>query len=93
MSKKYDLGKANAMSDTWKMKHTIARKIGLKRAWFQVEGSLRHYDCIPTKRALAIQCGAKETNLRDFLKVRRIKAMIADGKVDAMEIVSRVMSL
>lgn len=38
--------------------HEMAGKIGLKRAWFQNEGSIPHYDLIPSKRFLAVRYGA-----------------------------------
>lgn len=38
--------------------HAIARVIGLKREWFQVGGTLPHYDLTATKRHLAMHHGA-----------------------------------
>jgi hypothetical protein len=51
--------------------HALATRIGLKRSWFQTHGTLRHYDCVPSKRAAAIRCGAVETSLRNYLRERR----------------------
>jgi hypothetical protein len=48
--------------------HRIAQSIGLKREWYQAHGSLWHYDCTPSKRALAIRAGAKEMNVREWMR-------------------------
>lgn len=47
--------------------HALARKIGMKRYWFQDKpGRLPHYDLVPTKRAAAIKHGAVEKSLLDY---------------------------
>jgi hypothetical protein len=38
--------------------HAMAKKIGLRREWFQDNGTFPHYDCQKRKRALAIKAGA-----------------------------------
>ncbi len=48
--------------------HRIAAAIGLRREWYQMHGSLWHYDCIPSKRALAIAHGAIVRNVRDWMR-------------------------
>lgn len=48
--------------------HEMARKIGLKREWFQ-DGRYPHYDLVPSKRATAIRLGAKEVSGRKMLKI------------------------
>lgn len=42
--------------------HAMARKIGLKRAWFQ-DKTFPHYDCQRRIRALAVAAGAVERDL------------------------------
>lgn len=47
--------------------HAFARRLGLKREWFQKD----HYDIVPTKRALAIRLGAIELNTQDAVAIWR----------------------
>jgi hypothetical protein len=42
--------------------HVIAGKLGLKRAWFQTDGLVNHYDLTLKKRERAVQLGVKEVN-------------------------------
>lgn len=51
--------------------HAMARKIGMKREWFQAKPGFPHYDLIPTKRVKAVAEGAVETDLKDWLKTRK----------------------
>lgn len=46
--------------------HRLARKIGLKRAWFQDRPGFPHYDLTPGRRLLALQHGAVERSLFDW---------------------------
>lgn len=47
--------------------HKFASKLGLQRAWFQDTPHEPHYKLVTTKRALAIQLGARAvTTLRLF---------------------------
>ena len=47
-------------ADTLDELHKIAKKIGLKRSWFQNKGSAPHYDVCKSKRILAVNAGAIE---------------------------------
>lgn len=40
--------------------HAMARKIGMKREWFQGSTDHKHYDLVPSKRAKAVKFGAIE---------------------------------
>jgi len=51
--------------------HDFAKKIGLKRSWFQNKRSFPHYDIVPSKRELAIQKGAKEIYLIEWFRKLR----------------------
>lgn len=42
--------------------HRLAAAIGLKRAWFQNDPRLPHYDLTESKRKLALSLGAKEVS-------------------------------
>ena len=46
--------------------HTLAKKIGLRREWFQKDSSFAHYDLTEKKRSLAIQAGAVEIGLGEI---------------------------
>jgi Protein of unknown function (DUF4031) len=52
--------------------HEFANSLGLKKCWFQNKKnkSFPHYDLVSSKRRLAIQLGAKEISLKEFLKER-----------------------
>jgi hypothetical protein len=45
--------------------HDFAKKLGLKREWFQGD----HYDLVPTKRIKAILLGAKSVNNREAVTI------------------------
>lgn len=47
-------------ADTPEELHALARRIGLKRAWFQDRPGFPHYDLTPGRRALALRAGAVE---------------------------------
>lgn len=54
----------------------MAKRLGLKRVWFQSNSRTPHYDLVPSKRALAIKYGAKvktRDDLREELGMRRRK--------------------
>jgi hypothetical protein len=56
--------------------HAFARKIGLKRSWFQEHPSAPHYDLTPRRRRAAILEGAVEVSAREqaIERVRRRSA-------------------
>jgi hypothetical protein len=51
--------------------HAMARKIGMKEAWFQDDKALPHYDLNPMRRALAVQHGAVECDKYKTVEVMR----------------------
>ena len=53
-------------ADTISELHVMAVKIGLKLCWFQ-DKSLKHYDLTESKRKLALQHGAIETEHKHML--------------------------
>jgi hypothetical protein len=55
-------------ADTMGELHDMARRIGLKREWFQDDPSLQHYDLVPTKRAAAVAAGAVEHARREAVE-------------------------
>ena len=58
-------------ADTLEELHAMAEKLGLKRAWFQNRESLPHYDLVPSKRKKAIQLGAKEISIYEYLREKK----------------------
>lgn len=50
--------------------HAFARRLGLKRAWFQPHRIAPHYDLTPARRLKAVELGAVEVNMREWLKTR-----------------------
>lgn len=48
--------------------HAIARRIGLRRSWFQDKPYHPHYDVTASKRPAAIRAGAVEVGHRDYPK-------------------------
>lgn len=52
--------------------HAFARKLGLKRAWFQNKpGQLPHYDLNATRRAAAVALGAREITDQELVAIIR----------------------
>lgn len=47
--------------------HEVAQKIGLKRSYFQNHKWFPHYDLVPSKRKLAIERGAIEKSLSEWI--------------------------
>jgi len=51
--------------------HALAVAIGMKRAWFQDDSVLPHYDLNPKRRAIAVVSGAVECDKRKTVEVMR----------------------
>lgn len=51
-------GGAHMLGTNLEELHTMARKIGLRRSWFQDDSTFAHYDLTKGKRAQAIAAGA-----------------------------------
>lgn len=58
-------GSSHLEADTLEELHAFARRLGLKREWFQPRSS-PHYDLSPTKRAIALARGAKFRPAREW---------------------------
>ena len=54
------------VADTLDELHAMAKKLGMKRSWFQ-SGSIPHYDVSLSKRRMAIEFGAIELDRKDFV--------------------------
>lgn len=63
-------GSCHMLADTDEELHEFARRMSLKRAWFQDKPVwARHYDLTPAKRSVALRLGAVEVG-RKYLKER-----------------------
>lgn len=51
------------MADTLTELHAFAKRLGLKRAWFQQHRAVAHYDLTENKRRHAVRLGAQEVVL------------------------------
>lgn len=58
------------LADTLDELHAFAKKIGLKRSWFQ-NGSAPHYDLTASRRSEAVRAGAIELTRATFPEVYR----------------------
>jgi len=56
------------VADTAEELHVMALAIGLKRAWFQSDSSIPHYDLRPMKRAYAVSRGAIKIDNREMVR-------------------------
>lgn len=69
------------IADTPEELHEMASAIGLRREWFQADGSTPHYDIGSEGiRRLAIVCGAIECDHRQLVAhIQRMRAARAQG--------------
>jgi len=51
--------------------HVLARKIGLKREWFQDRDGFPHYDVTKQKRKAAVEAGAMEIDIKGLVELRK----------------------
>ncbi len=58
------------IADTSEELHAMARTIGVDPRWIQRESTHReHYDICLTKRALAVEAGAREITIREVARI------------------------
>ena len=60
--------------------HVFAGAIGLKRAWFQEQSSMPHYDLSPNKWSQAVGQGARIVGLHEFIGCMRAWRTAASGE-------------
>ncbi|MCT7316350.1 DUF4031 domain-containing protein [Ralstonia sp. CHL-2022] len=64
--------------------HGFARALGLKRAWFQAQASLPHYDVTIEVRDVALRRGAREADRRTLIsRGRQLKVELHAGAARA----------
>ncbi|MDP2663345.1 MAG: DUF4031 domain-containing protein [Dehalococcoidia bacterium] len=59
--------------------HQFAQRIGLKRAWFQDRLFFPHYDLTAGRRKVALNNGAVQRSLREYVKQTVLKGCIWSG--------------
>lgn len=59
------------MADTAMELHTMAKRIGVKKKWFQ-KTRYPHYDICLAKKQLAIKYGAVEITTRQLIRIARV---------------------
>lgn len=65
---------AHLLADSVDELHAFAKKIGLRRQWFQ-DGSSPHYDLNPARHAAALAAGAKLVEREELVAIiRRLRA-------------------
>jgi hypothetical protein len=67
----FRVGSCHMWADSEQELHEMAKKIGLKKSWFQNHEKLPHYDLTPRRRLLAIYNGAEQRSLKEYLKGKR----------------------
>jgi hypothetical protein len=58
--------------------HDFAARIGLRRAWYQKDATLPHYDLTSGRRKKAVALGARETSRTEFAALIRQRRGISD---------------
>lgn len=72
-------GSCHLTADTLDELHAFAKRLGLRREWFQERSSAPHYDLSPPKRELALRLGAVFVTAREQARKRLIARGVIDG--------------
>lgn len=71
----FQRGSCHLTADTTEELHSFARRLGLRRGWFQPQ-SHPHYDLTPSKRERALELGAVfvpgKEQARERLRLRKL---------------------
>ncbi len=85
----FKAGSCHMTADTLEELHAMARKIGMKREWFQDHRRMPHYDLTESRRNAALAAGATfipaMVQMRAKLQGISPAAWIADHPEDAKE--------
>lgn len=63
------------VADTLDELHAFAKRLGLKRAWFQAKASYPHYDVTTTLRDRAMRIGALDGDRRTIIRCAKALKM------------------
>jgi len=72
-ARKYGHRWCHLFSDSTEELLAFAQKIGLSIRWLQKKPNFFHFDIVPTVRQNALDNGAQEIKLKDYLKQKRIQ--------------------
>ena len=74
-ARRYGTRWCHMWADSEEELRVFAVKIGMRTPWIQHPMTKRvHFDLVPRRRELAIQCGAIEKEVRDWLREQRAEA-------------------
>ncbi len=59
------------VADSQEELHVFARRLRLKRQWYQDHGKYPHYDLTASRRRVAVRLGAQETTTRAWIERQR----------------------
>jgi len=77
-------GSCHMAADTLDEFHEMARKIGMRREWFQPgRGRHPHYDLVKSRRDKAVALGAKQVSGRDLIMIWRAQREAVPQPEDA----------
>ncbi len=63
------------IADSEEELHEFAKRIGMRRSWFQFHGRLPHYDLTEKRRAKALELGAVQLDRAGFVqKMKELRA-------------------
>ena len=80
VGKRNDHQWCHMVADTDEELHAMALRIGMKRAWFQGEGTAQaHYDLTPGRRAAAVAAGAVAIDKRQLVEIIRARRAALKG--------------
>ena len=67
---------SHMIADTTMELHSMARRLGLKREWYQTRSVLPHYDISPGRRMAALRMGAIAINNKEvFRRIREVRRL------------------
>ena len=64
-------GSSHLTADTLDELHAFAKRLGLKREWFQDHSVMPHYDLTPKRYQKAIEMGAQVVSMRSQIVAKR----------------------
>lgn len=67
----FQTGSCHLTADTLEELHALAKRIGLRREWFQARSCVPHYDLTASKREAALAAGAVFVPARTQARARR----------------------
>lgn len=70
-ARRYGVEWSHLWADDVEELHAFAKRIHLKRGWFQNRPRFPHYDVVPTIRQVALSHGAEQLEVGDWLRRQR----------------------